>query len=153
MMGRILFAGFRGTRNASGILAEQMSGDCCLLTNSFSGLERDVEAIDRNAFDDVIMFGVDSELAGTVRIECVAVKDGVQYASSLDLEAIAESIRAAGLGAMISVNPTSWLCNDAYWHMLRKFDGRAVFLHIPTIRNMDETFVRGIRQAILSASG
>ena len=153
MTGRILFAGFRGTRNASGILAEQMSGDCCLLTNSFSGLERDVEAIDRNAFDDVIMFGVDRELAGTVRIERVAVKDGVQYASSLDLEAIAESIRAAGLGAVISVDPTSWLCNDAYWHMLRKFDGRAVFLHIPTIRNMDETFVRGIRQAILLVSG
>ena len=152
-MGRILFAGFRGTRNASGILAEQMSGDCCLLTNSFSGLERDVEAIDRNAFDDVIMFGVDSELAGTVRLERVADKDGVRYASSLDLEAIAESIRATGLGAMISVNPTSWLCNDAYWHMLRKFDGRAVFLHIPTIRNMDEAFFRGIRQAILSVFG
>ena len=153
MTGRILFTGFRGTRNASGLLAEQLSGDCCLLTNSFAGLERDIEAISREAFDYAVMFGVDRELAGTVRLERVADKDGVRYASSLDLETIAASIRAAGLGAVISVNPTSWLCNDAYWHMLRKFDGRAVFLHIPTIRNMDEAFFWGIRQAIPPASG
>ena len=100
MTGRILFTGFRGTRNASGLLAEQLSGDCCLLTNSFAGLERDIEAISREAFDYAVMFGVDRELAGTVRLERVADKDGVRYASSLDLETIAASIRAAGLGAV-----------------------------------------------------
>ena len=32
----------------------------------------------------------------------------------------------------------SILCNEAYWHALNKFSGRAVFIHIPTIKHMDE---------------
>ena len=32
-----------------------------------------------------------------------------------------------------------------------RIDGRAVFIHIPTIRNADEAFVRKVRQALLQA--
>ena len=146
-MGNILYTGFRGNRNASGLLAQQLAQDCCLLTNSFSGLKRDIDAIDR-AFDHAVMFGVDKELRDTIRIEREAEKNGVRYSSSLDLEGLAASFRAAGLAASVSEAPTAWLCNEAYWHMLRKYDGRAVFIHIPTARNVEEAFVRKIRQAL-----
>ena len=146
-MGKILYTGFRGIRNASGLLAQQLAQDCCLLTNSFSGLKRDIEAIDC-AFDYAVMFGVDRELTDSVRIERIAEKDGVRYVSSLDLGDFAASFRTAGLAASVSDTPTAWLCNEAYWHMLRKFDGRAVFIHIPTVRNADEAFVRKVRQAL-----
>ena len=146
-MGNILYTGFRGIRNASGLLAQQLAQDCCLLTNSFSGLKRDIDAIDC-VFDYAVMFGVDRELTDSIRIERAAEKDGVRYASSLDLEGFAESFRAAGLAAVVSDTPTAWLCNEAYWHMLRKYDGRAVFIHIPTARNVDGMFVQRIRQAL-----
>ena len=146
-MGNILYTGFRGDRNASGLLAQQLAQDCCLLTNSFSGLKRDIDAIDR-VFDYAVMFGVDKELTDSIRIERSAEKDGVRYSSSLDLEGFAESFRTAGLAAVVSDTPTSWLCNEAYWHMLRKYDGRAVFIHIPTARNVDGMFVQRIRQAL-----
>ena len=146
-MGKILYTGFRGIRNASGLLAQQLAQDCCLLTNSFSGLKRDIDAIDR-VFDYAVMFGVDKELTDTIRIERAAEKDGVRYCSSLELEGFAESFRTAGLAAVVSDTPTSWLCNEAYWHMLRKYGGRAVFIHIPTVRNVDGMFVQRIRQAL-----
>ena len=146
-MGNILYTGFRGDRNASGLLAQQLAQDCCLLTNSFSGLKRDIDAIDR-VFDYAVMFGVDRELTDSIRIERLAEKDGVRYSSSLDLGGFAESFRTAGLAASVSDAPTAWLCNEAYWHMLRKTDGRAVFIHIPTVRNVDEVFVRKVRQAL-----
>ena len=146
-MGNILYTGFRGIRNASGLLAQQMAQDCCLLTNSFSGLKRDIDAIDR-AFDYAVMFGVDKELTDAIRIERSAEKDGVRYSSSLELEGFAESFRTAGLAAVVSDTPTSWLCNEAYWYMLRKLNGRAVFIHIPTVRNVDGMFVQRIRQAL-----
>ena len=146
-MGNILYTGFRGNRNASGLLAQQLAQDCCLLTNSFSGLKRDIDAISCD-YDHVIMFGVDRELTNSVRIERIAEKDGVRYSSSLDLESLAASFRTAGLAVSVSDTPTAWLCNEAYWHMLRKFDGRAVFIHIPTVRNADEAFFRKVRQAL-----
>ena len=146
-MGNILYTGFRGIRNASGLLAQQMAQDCCLLTNSFSGLKRDIDAIDR-AFDYAVMFGVDKELTDSIRIERAAEKEGARHSSSLDLEGLAESFRTAGLAAVVSDTPTSWLCNEAYWHMLREYNGRAVFIHIPTARNVDGMFVQRIRQAL-----
>ena len=146
-MGNILYTGFRGIRNVSGLLAQQLAQDCCLLTNSFSGLKRDIDAIGQD-YDHVVMFGVDKELTDTIRIERTAEKDGVRYFSSLDLESLAASFRTAGLAAVVSDTPTSWLCNEAYWHMLRKFGGRVAFIHIPTVRNVDETFVKRIRQAL-----
>ena len=146
-MGNILYTGFRGIRNASGLLTQQLAQDCCLLTNSFGGLKRDIDAISCD-YDHVIMFGVDRELTDSIRIERTAEKDCVRYASSLNLEGFGASFRAAGLAVSVSETPTAWLCNEAYWHMLRKFDGRAVFIHVPTVRNADEAFVRKIRRAL-----
>ena len=144
-MNKTLLIGFKGKNNLSGELVKALGRDYCLLTNSFSGVKKDIEAID-GAYDSVILFGVDKNLNGTVRIERTAEKDGIRHSSALDPERMAEGFREAGLEAAVSENPTAYLCNEAYWHLLRKFSGRAALVHIPTMKNADELFEKKVRQ-------
>ena len=41
-----IYIGFKGRNNASSVLVQSLSGDRYLLTNSFAGLKRDIEALD-----------------------------------------------------------------------------------------------------------
>ena len=54
----ILYVGFKGKNNFSGMLAECVSPKHLLLTNSFEGLKRDIDSVS-NEYDQVVMFGVD----------------------------------------------------------------------------------------------
>ncbi len=40
----------------------------------------------------------------------------------------------AGIASTISTDPTQYLCNEAYWWLLEKYKGKAVLIHIPTIK-------------------
>ena len=142
-----LLIGFKGRNNLSGELVKALGRDYCLLTNSFGGVKKDIDAIDA-AYDSVILFGVDKNLAGTVRIERTAEKAGIRCSSKLDLERMTDGFREAGLEAKVSETPTAYLCNEAYWHLLRKFSGRAVLIHIPTMKNADEFFVVKVLRAL-----
>ena len=146
-MNKTLLIGFKGKNNLSGELVKALGRDYCLLTNSFSGVKKDIEAID-GVYDSVILFGVDKNLNGTVRIERTAEKDGIRHSSALDPERMAEDFREAGLEAAVSENPTAYLCNEAYWHLLRKFSGRVVLVHIPTMKNADELLEKKVQQAL-----
>lgn len=42
--------------------------------------------------------------------------------------------------------PTYYLCNDAYRHLLRKFNGNALLIHIPSGKNISENTVAGMKQ-------
>ena len=147
-MCRILFVGFRGKNNASGILAEQLSPEPLLLTNSGPGLKKDIDSA-AGEYDYAMMFGVDKALTSAVRIEKVAVRDGRKAVTALDPEKIAESLEAAGITPVISDNPVPCLCNEAYWHALVKYSGKAVFIHIPTIKHADARFIGKIKSAFL----
>ena len=140
----ILFTGFKGRNNSSSILAEQLSSEHLLLTNSFAGLKKDIESIDKE-YDTVVMFGVDTTLTSTVRIERVASWDGIKRVSSLDLGWIADALNSAGLSTVISDTPTAYLCNAAYYHMLNNFSGKAVFIHVPPVRYVDDDFIRKMK--------
>ena len=140
-----------GRNNASGILAEQLSPEPLLLTNSFAGLRADIESV-RREYDYVILFGVDKTLVSSVRIEKSAVRDGEAIESVMDTEKILEALCAAGIPAVISDNPVPCLCNEAYRHALEKFSGRAVFIHMPTIRHADERFMQKMKSAVLTLS-
>ena len=107
-----LCIGFKGKNNASSILAKNISEDSYLLTNSFSGLQRDIEAINVN-YDCVVLFGIDKSLKDTVRIEKAAEKETREF-SALNLEKISAQLAAAGISNYLSENPTHYLCNDAY---------------------------------------
>lgn len=143
MNGR-LYIGFKGKNNASCILAKAISADSCLLTNSFAGLKRDIEEISCS-YDSVILFGIDNHLTDTVRLEKVAEIDTAEF-SMMNLEEISSQLEAAGISNYLSDKPTQYLCNAAYWYLLRKFDRQVVLIHIPSIKNLNEHFIDGMKQ-------
>lgn len=140
LMSKVLFIGFKGKNNTSGRMAESISPDHLLLTNSFTGLKKDIDSITEE-YDLAVLFGVDKTLSSTVRLEKSAAMDGKKLYSKLELSKFAESLEIAGIDPVISDDPGKSLCNEAYWHTLRRFNGRAVFIHIPTIRYADEVFI------------
>ena len=147
-MCKILFVGFRGKNNASGMLAEQLSPEPLLLTNSCPGIKKDIDSA-AGEYDYAVMFGVDKALTSTVRIEKAAVLEGRKAVTTLDPEKIAESLEAAGITPVISDEPVPCLCNEAYWHALAKYSGKAVFIHIPTIKHADACFIGKMKLAFL----
>ena len=148
-MGKTLLTGFKGKNNSSRIVAEHLSPDHLLLTNSFAGLRKDISSIEKE-YGQAVMFGVDKTLTSTVRIEKLASLDSCKAASVLDLAKISACLKDAGIEAVISDKATRYLCNEAYWHVLEKFSGRAVFIHIPTIKYVDESFMDKMKTAFRS---
>ena len=146
-MNKVLFVGFKGKYNTSSALVEELSSEHILLTNSFAGLKKDIDSISKE-YEQIIMFGIDKTLTSTVKIEKYAANEGIKCASKLDLKKIAESIKAAGIQVVISERPTAYLCNEAYWHALNKFSGKAVFIHIPTIKHFDEHLTEAMKLAL-----
>ncbi len=146
-MKKVLCVGFKGKNNFSYVLTASMPSKHLFLTNSHGGLKKDMNSVS-GEYDPVIMFGVDKTLTSTVRIEKVAVWDGKRLVSNLKLERLKDSLGAAGIQAVISENPTAYLCNDAYWQALHKFSGKAVFIHVPTMRHADEVFEEKVRRAL-----
>lgn len=138
-----LHIGFKGKNNASCILVKAISADSYLLTNSFDGLRKDIESL-ICACDSVILFGIDKNLTDTVRIEKMAEKDTKEF-SVLNLEDISAQLKSAGIPNYVFDRPTRYLCNAAYWYLLRKFNGKAVLIHIPSIKNSNEHLMDGLK--------
>lgn len=145
-MNRKLFIGFKGKNNPSCILAKSISADSYLLTNSFNGLKRDIESLSCSC-DSVILFGIDKNLTDTIRIEKAAELDTKNY-SILDLENMSKQFDTVGISNYLSDNPTHYLCNAAYWYLLRKFNGKAVLIHIPSIKNISEHLMDSIKLVV-----
>ena len=142
-MNKVFFVGFKGKNNSSGILAESISSEHLLLTNSFAGLKRDIDSVS-GEYDRIVMFGVDKNLTSNVRIEKTASLNGEKRISRLNLKKISDTLNSVGIRSVISDNPTAYLCNEAYWHLLDKYSGRAVLIHIPTIKYADVAFMEKI---------
>lgn len=141
-MNRKLYIGFKGKNNASCILVKNISKDSYLLTNSFNGVKRDIEALN-SPYDYIVLFGIDKNLKDTVRIEKVAEKDTKEF-SALDLERISAQLDEIGISNHVYDNPTHYLCNEAYWYLLRKFNRNVVLIHIPSIKNISENLMEGL---------
>lgn len=142
-----LYIGFKGKNNAAFTLVGYLSECPCLLTNSYGGVKRDIECLTDN-YDYVLMFGVDKHLKNTVRIERVAEREGIRLRSGLELEDISKRLTTAGVRNSISDTPTQYLCNEAYWFSLQKYRGKVVFIHIPTTKNIDDSFFEKMKVAL-----
>lgn len=143
-MNRTLYIGFKGKNNASRVLVEAISANNYLLTNSFWGLKRDIELLS-SAWECVILFGIDKNLKDTVRIERVAEKETKEF-TVLNIDELSIRLDAVGISNYISDKPTRYLCNDAYWYLLRKFNGKALLIHIPSGKNLKKNNAEGIKQ-------
>ena len=64
-MSKKLYVGFKGNNNSSHKLVENLKGEKCFLTNSFSGLKKDIDS----EYDIVYMFGLDKNLKDSIKID------------------------------------------------------------------------------------
>ncbi len=142
-----IYIGFKGKNNASSILVNHLSESPYLLTNSFGGVKKDIESL-AEAYDCVLMFGIDKNLKNSVRIERFAEREGIRLASDLDLDDISKHLSEVGVMNFVSNTPTHYLCNEAYWFALQKYNGRAVFIHIPTIKNASDDLGEKMKEAL-----
>ena len=105
-----------------------------MLTNSFQGLEEDISFISSD-YDIVYMFGVDKHMTDKKRIQTCAKNNNEKVNSGFDILYFGEKLRIGEVSYTVSNNPTCYLCNAAYYHMLRK-NSNTVFIHIPSLRGM-----------------
>ena len=92
------------------------------------------------------MFGCDKNLKDSVRIERFAQKNNEKITSALDLENISKRLGNVGIKNIISDVTGAYLCNEAYWSALKKFNNKAVFIHIPTFKNIDDDFIKKMKK-------
>ena len=142
----ILLTAFKGEHNSSYQLIKDVECDKLFLTNSFEGLEEDIEECDCEQYSAVIMFGLDTKLKDRIRIDVRAQTEFGTKDTVWDVSAISEMFDICGVQNYISKRPTKYLCNYAYYLMLKKMCGRAVFIHIPPERYITDE----IRQNIVS---
>lgn len=142
-----LYVAFKGNGNSSHKIVSNLSGEKLFLTNSYNGLCKDIENI-RNTYDLVYMFGLDKTLKGNIRIDCVAKKGDVCLSSNVDYDSIAKKLNENGITANIGNTPAHSLCNEAYWYMLRKYNCHVVFLHVPSIKYITNSFIEKIKTVL-----
>lgn len=148
-MSRELFVGFKGKNNTSYQLVHLLEGDRLFLTNSLEGLKHDIENFSAD-HEICYMFGVDKNLKDSIRIEKKAVKSGREMVSELELSVIQKVFEMQGINAVLSDAPTFYLCNEAYFHMLEKMNGKVVFIHIPSIGKMTEELMSALVAVMMS---
>lgn len=136
---KILYVGFKGKNNASFKLVNELKGDHLFLTNSFRGLFQDIHLLNKE-YKKILMFGTDKKLVETIRLERVAQKDGEVVRSLFDITDYIRSAREMNLSCIVSDLPTDYLCNEAYFLMMRKVKCPVLFVHIPGLGKMSEIF-------------
>lgn len=142
-----LYVAFKEKGNSSNKIVSSFAGDKLFLTNSYIGLKKDIDSIS-DTYDIVYMFGLDKNLKGNIRIESTALKDDALLKSNIDLDAIMTKLNQNGIVANIGNKPTQYLCNEAYWHMLRKYNYQVVFFHVPSMKYINEGFIEKIRNTL-----
>ncbi len=130
----ILLIAFKGNNNTSFQLVNQIAEDYILLTNSFQGVEKDISFISSD-YDTVYMFGVDKNLKNKVRIEACASYNNETICTNFDIPDLEIRLQSMDISFTTSDKPTHYLCNAAYYHMLKK-NPNTVFIHIPSLKGM-----------------
>ncbi len=139
---KILFTAFKGKNNTSFLLASYLGGETLYITNSFTGLEKDIGAVNRE-YDRVFMFGIDKRLKNSVRIEACASLEGRRLYTESDIISLSRCLSENGVTATVSRVPTKYLCNAAYFRMLAR-NQNAVFIHIPSLKNMTDEMMNAL---------
>ena len=131
---KILFTAFKGVHNTSFRMVDQIGAESLLLTNSFLGLEKDISSISGD-YSMVYMFGVDKTLVDKVRIETYASHNDETINTDFDIHCLEKMLRSGKIFYTVSDKPTHYLCNAAYYYMLKK-NPNTVFIHIPSLKGM-----------------
>ena len=139
-MSKVLYVGFKGKNNSSCQLITRMSGDKAFLTNSYSGIVRDIGRLDKS-YDRIIMFGLDKRLKREIRFELSSRRSEEVSFSSMDISVYTDRASYCKIKFSVSDKPTEYLCNYAYFEMMKFAQCPVIFVHIPGIRNISDDFM------------
>lgn len=78
MMTKTLYIAFKGKNNSSFRLVNCLKGEKMFLTNSFAGVQRDIDAWNSD-YEKIIIFGLDKNLHESIRFEQAAMGTGRLY--------------------------------------------------------------------------
>ena len=138
---KILYTAFKGNNNTSYQVASRLNGTVLFLTNSFQGLKKDIATV-VNDYDVVYMLGCNKSLNNKIKIETCAEYNGERIFTEFDISEFKKRIDNK-LSYSISYSPTKYLCNAAFYHMLKK-NKNTVFIHIPSISGMNNCLIEDI---------
>ena len=141
-----LYTAFKGFHNTSFQLVSQLCGDKLFLTNSFQGVEKEILSLGTD-YDAIYMFGIDKNLRNGIRIEACANYNGEFVTTSFDTVTLEKVIKDLGISYIISNKPTVYLCNAAYYHMLKR-NRNTVFIHIPSTKGMNPSLMNKLLQMV-----
>lgn len=128
---KILYTAFKGTNNASYQLINLINPkEKIFLTNSFVGIEKDLLNIHLEAYDYIIMFGINKNLKDKLVIEVNALHNNTIIKTDIDYNKLYLLISESGIDVEINYNPTRYLCNHAYYSVLSQ-NRKAIFIHMP----------------------
>lgn len=144
-MEKVLYVAFRGINNSSYQLVRQMNGEAFYFTNSFTGVRRDIDSL-QTSYEKIIMFGIDKDLYEAIRFERVAQKNGDQCFTLMDLTPYLYRAKQHDVPYTISETPTTYLCNEAYFYMMRKMKCPVLFIHIPSMPHMPNDFLERLKK-------
>lgn len=136
----ILFTAFKGKFNSSFILINELNKDKQFITNSFSGLQRDIDRIVNQNYDSIIMIGLDKSLKDKIKIELTAQKNNNVLNSDFDLQLLLIKLERYNINHAVSMSPTSYLCNAAYYYVLDNISKMSIFIHIPSKKNISKEY-------------
>lgn len=139
MMTKTLYIAFKGKNNSSFRLVNCLKGEKMFLTNSFAGVQRDIDAWNSD-YEKIIIFGLDKNLHESIRFEQAAMGTGQIVYTSFDMEVYVKQAENMGVDYCISRKPTNYLCNEAYFCMMKKATCPVLLVHIPGNSNMTDEF-------------
>ena len=141
---KTLYTAFKGKNNTSYQLVSRIDNNSLVLTNSFTGLEKDITRFDCD-YDAVYMFGIDKNLVDRIRIDLCACYNSERIFTDFNLLPLERKLIESNISYSFSNIPTKYLCNAAYYHMLKK-NLNTVFIHIPSLRGMNETLMNRLAE-------
>lgn len=133
----ILFTGFGGYKNPSKIIVENIDSDKIILKNSYNEIERQLSNIALEKYDLIIMLGLRNNLKKSIRLEKNALINDEIIESNLNLNVIKDYFINNGISCRINSKPTNYLCNFAYFNVLKR-NKKCVFIHIPGLENIKD---------------
>ena len=127
---KVLLTAFYGKYNASNMLVDMIDDnvDKLILTNSFIKLEHELNNTLLEAYDLILMFGINKFLKDEIRLEQTAKLEDV-LDTCIDIKSISELCNKY-IKTSINNVPTRYLCNSAYYHTLKR-NLNTLFIHIP----------------------
>lgn len=144
-----LYTGFKGAGNSSYMMISRIAGEKLFLTNSFTGLKKDIENLSKD-YNRVYMFGLDKSLKNEIRIEECAQRNNRVLYTTMDSKKIANALTVSGIHCVTSDIPTHYLCNEAYYSMLEKYNRNAIFIHLPSSRYITKEFVSSMIDSLIA---